>query len=91
MTNTNYCKLTLKRYELKEGTKTVWTETEHEEKLIDEIYYNNIVTAAPFMRRLGGSESLKKTYTCRGYKVFEIISKSPDRTAKTTYNFDFNI
>ena len=52
---------------------------------------DNIVDVSPFFRRLGGSETVKKGYTTRGYRVVEIISKSPDRTKKTIRSFNFDI
>lgn len=82
--------LTTARYELKEGTKTVWVETSKEIATINEERYKSILDWSPMMRRLGGSESLKRTYTSAGYKVYEIVSKSPDRQSKTIRNFKFN-
>jgi len=80
---------TKKEYNLKEGTKTAWKETETEERIIPEEWYTNSVDAAPFFRRLGGSETLQREYTCRGYKVVRIISKSPDRQIKVIREYSF--
>ncbi len=82
--------LTTIRYELKEGTKTVWVETSKEIATINEERYKTILEWSPMMRRLGGSETLKRTYTSAGDKVYEIVSKSPDRTLKTVRNFKFD-
>ena len=79
------------RSELKEGTKTVFVQTSNESEVITEQVYNNYVTSAPFMRRLGGSETLTKNYTSAGYKVCKIVSKNPSRDEKVerTFNFDY--
>ena len=89
--NNNYCKASIKRFEKKEGTKTVWVEIESTEKEIDEQYYKNIVAAAPFFRRLGGTETQQKGYTSKGYLVTNCISTSPDKQKRTVYSFDFDI
>lgn len=85
--------VSIRHYNLKPGTKTVWTENterSHDEYITEE-GYRNIVDASPFFRRLGGSETLHRTYTRAGYRVYEIISKSPDRTQKTVRTFNFDI
>lgn len=87
----DYCKLVTIRYELKQGTKTVYIVKEMNEELIDEQHYINCVDASPFFRRLGGSERKESAYTKRGYKVVQITSKSPDRKMKTVRMFDFDI
>ena len=81
--------MTKTNFELKEGTKTVFVETGKEVSVIDETTHKNIVEAAPFMRRLGGSETLTKCYTCAGYVVYKVVSKNPDRDVKTVRTFDF--
>tara|TARA_R110002012_G_scaffold315639_1_gene529709 strand:+ start:548 stop:808 length:261 start_codon:yes stop_codon:yes gene_type:complete len=78
-----------KRYELKAGTKTVFDLIKEETREITRQQYNNIVSAAPFMRRLGGSEYLVRGYTARGYRVVSITSKNPDRTVKILRDFNF--
>lgn len=84
--------ITLKetRLELKEGTKTVFTITEEKPSIeITKDQYNNYVESAPFYRRLGGSETLTRAYTCQGYKVVKIVSRSPCKTEKIIREFDF--
>lgn len=78
-----YAQETITHYELKAGTKNAWRETGTETQDIPEQHYRNSVEAAPFFRRLGGSEYLERNYTRQGYLVTRIISKSPDRTQKT--------
>ena len=75
---------------LKDGTKTVYIDSQVEpEKEITEEHYNNYVESAPFFRSLGGSETLTRGYTCQGYKVVKVVSKSPDRTEKVIRTFNF--
>ena len=45
--------------------------------------------AAPYFRRLGGSETLTREYTKRGYLVTQIVSKSPDRQTKVIRKYTF--
>ena len=84
-----YCIYTNRKQEKKPGTKTVWQTTKEETRLITELEYNNIVNAAPYFRRLGGSESLTRQYTYDGYKVTNIISTRPDKEARTIHIFNF--
>ena len=85
-----FCQVTTIRSELKEGRKTVYNELSREVESITEEQYNNIVDAAPFFRRLGGSEYLERGYTPKGYMVTRILSKSPDRENKTERIFNFH-
>ena len=85
-----YARETITHYELKAGTKNAWREISTEAQDIPEEHYRNSVDAAPFFRRLGGSEYLERSYTGRGYLVTRIISKSPDRTKKTIRTFKFS-
>jgi hypothetical protein len=80
-----------KRYQLKEGTKTAYKLTEETVREIDERQYNNIVNrdTQRFFRRLGGSETAESSYTCFGYKVTKLISKSSDRDMKVVREFQF--
>ncbi len=90
----NYiAEVTIRHYNLKPNTKTVWIEdvSRCHSEMITEQGYDNIVEASPFFRRLGGSETVKRTYTRAGYRVYEIISKSPDRQQKTIRSFNFDI
>ena len=84
-----YAKMIKEHYELKEGRKTVYDLIETEEQEFTETQYKNYIDAAPFFRRLGGSETLERSYTCVGYKVDKITSKSPDRTKKKIAKFYF--
>ncbi len=82
--------LTETRQVLKDGTKTVFINSEVKaEKEITEEHYNNYIESAPFFRRLGGTETLTKNYTSAGYKVVKMVSKNPDRTEKVIREFNF--
>ena len=91
MTTKNFAELTRIEYVLKEGTKTVYIETEKDVYQIPEHHYNNIVDGMRFFRRLGGTETATRCYTSRGYKVVKLVSKSPDRQTKIVRVFNFDI
>tara|TARA_R110002020_G_C15822763_1_gene733313 strand:+ start:49 stop:312 length:264 start_codon:yes stop_codon:yes gene_type:complete len=82
--------LTEERYTLKPGTKTVYLLDETKTEELTEEHYDNYITSAPFFRRLGGSETLTRSYTSAGYRVTRIVSKSPDRETKVVRDFDIN-
>ena len=82
--------LITEKYELKEGRKTVFELKETETKIIDSETHKMIVDASPFFKKLGGSEVLERSYTCAGYVVTKITSKSPDRDVKTVRKFKFD-
>ena len=73
-------KMLTSRYELK--GKTTYKLVSSEESEVDMEHWNNIISASPFMRRLGGSETNTKGYTRLGYMVIRNVSKSPDRKIK---------
>ena len=83
MAKTNYVK--------KEGTKTVWIETETETKTITEDQYKNITCdeTLQWFRRLGGSETAEKSYTIYDYCITKLTSTSPDKQEKTVRKFKF--
>jgi hypothetical protein len=85
-----YAKMTTTKQVLKQGTKTVFITVSTEESIISEKEYNNIIDSSPFFRRLDGSEHHTKCYTSRGYKTYQLSSKSPDRQQKTIRTFDFD-
>jgi hypothetical protein len=82
--------VTTTKQELKEGTKTVFTTLEWQTREFDSEYYDNCVDAAPFFRRLGGSETLTRCYTSQGYKVYRMVSKSPCKTMRTIREFNWS-
>jgi len=84
-----YCKMIKEHYEKKEGTKGVYNLVKTEEREMEREHYQNYVEAAPFFRRLGGSEYLARAYTCAGYLVNRNVSKSPDLNKKQIAKFYF--
>ena len=79
------------RTEKKAGFKTVYTETENETREITEDQYNKTIgnDTLKFFRRLGGTETAIRSYTCAGYKVVKLTSVSPDRETKVIRTFKF--
>ena len=76
-------------FTLKAGTKTVYELESEETKEVTSEQHKNAVDAAPWFRRLGGSETLTREYTKRGYQVTQIVSKSPDRQTKVIRKYSF--
>ncbi len=70
------------------GWKLYQTETEAVELKTVE----RIADSVKFFRRLGGTETLVKRYTCAGYNPVKLTSTSPDKTQKTirTFNYFYN-
>jgi hypothetical protein len=81
--------LTKENY-FKDGKK--WTLSETETELIDLKTVERIADSVKFFRRLGGTETLVKGYTCAGYNPVKLTSTNPDKTAKTirTFNYFYN-
>lgn len=50
-------------------------------------HWDRFVDAAPFFRRLGGSETLYRSYTTIGYRVTRVVSISSDRTIRQVHTF----
>ena len=42
-----------------------------------------------YFRRIGGTETITRNYTCAGYKVVKIVSTSPDKQTKIVREFEF--
>lgn len=84
--------MTLTHYKKDPTTKTTYFVDEVEEKDISRRVYDNITSkdTQRFFRRLGGSETAQKTYTCRGYLITRLTSVSPDRKTKKVYKFKFS-
>ena len=90
ITTKTFCTETKTEYELKPGTKTAWQVVDVETEEMTEQQHRNCVEAAPFFRRLGGSEHLDYSYFSKGYLCYRIISKSPDRQTKVIREFKFD-
>ena len=82
-------KLHHQTFTLKAGTKTVYELESEETKEVTSEQHKYAVDAAPWFRRLGGSETLTREYTKRGYQVTQIVSKSPDRQTKVIRKYSF--
>jgi len=78
------------RQEKNPNTKTTYVTVENKVEVISEKQYDNYINSIPFFRRFGGSESVVKAYTCAGYKVYKLTSKSPDRLTKVIREFKFS-
>lgn len=74
------------------NTKTTYLEESRGVEEITETQYKNICSddTLKWFRRLGGSESAERGYTCRGYKVVKLTSTSPNKQSKTIREFKFN-
>lgn len=70
-------------------TKTTYIVEEVTEETITEQTYRNIVSSSKFFRRLGGSETHTRAYTCRGYNTIRLTSVSPNRQDKRIREFKF--
>jgi hypothetical protein len=73
------------------NTKTTYLNESVEVKTITDKEYDLITSndTVKFFRRLGGSESLQRGYTCAGYKVYKLTSTSPDKQNRTIREFKF--
>jgi len=60
--------------------------------LLTEREYNLLTNSDTLkaFRRVGGSETAQRAYTCYGYNVYRLISRSPNRTQKTIREFSFH-
>ncbi|MCP4066278.1 MAG: hypothetical protein GY740_23945 [Gammaproteobacteria bacterium] len=72
-------------------TKTTYLKDSIEKSLLTERQFNLTVNndTLRWFRRLGGSETALKSYTCFGYNVYKLISTSPDRQNRTIREFQF--
>ncbi len=85
--------MTTKKYSLTASGKGFKSKPENVEKeIITETQFDNITNGDTrrFFKRLGGSESVVRSYTCDGYRVVELTSKNPSRDLKIVRSFDFD-
>lgn len=80
---------TTDRY-IKDGKK--WTLSETEIYTVDLKTIKMIEDSVGFFRRLGGTETLVKGYTCAGYNPVKLTSTNPNKTARTVraFNYSYN-
>ena len=78
-------------YTKKQGFKNAYQLTESETKVIDSKQHNLMTNedTCKWFRRLGGTESITRSYTCAGYCVTKLISTSPGKQIKKVREFDF--
>ena len=59
------------------------------EEIVNEEHHRNITSedTCKFFRRLGGSESVERSYTSQGYIVTQLISMDPRRTVRKVRTF----
>ena len=74
------------------NTKTTYILEEEKTDTITKEQYNNITNndTLKWFRRLGGSETAQRGYTCRGYLITKLTSKSPYGDTKVIRTFKFN-
>ncbi len=79
------------RYSKKEGFKNVYRVDEESEREISREHYKNVTDKGTmqWFRRLGGSETAIRSYTCIGYVIVKLVSYSPDRRIKVVREFEF--
>ena len=72
-------------------TKTTYITKEVEKEELTEKAYKLITgdDTLKWFRRLGGTETAQKSYTCRGYNITRLTSISPDRQTKIVRTFKF--
>jgi hypothetical protein len=70
--------------------KVTYKTNETEVKEITEKEYKGIEDSIKFFRRLGGIETVERSYTCRGYNMTKLTSTSPCRETKIVRKFEFN-
>lgn len=80
------------RFDLKEGTKTVYVEKSQMTQDLTQEQYDNITNkdTLAFFRRLGATETATREYTKRGYVITRLVSKSPSREEKVVREFKFD-
>ena len=73
------------------STKTTYIKENEMVEIITAREYNLTVKdeTLQWFRRLGGSETAVRGYTCDGYKVVRLTSVSPDKQSKTVREFKF--
>ena len=86
-------RITMTRTDLEKNpnTKTTYITKEVETEELTEKAYKLITgdDTLKWFRRLGGTETAQRSYTCRGYNVTRLTSTSPDRQTKIVRTFKF--
>lgn len=79
----------------KPGTKTVWIPDPADPETVEVIDMETVrrITGPDTLglfRRLGGSETLTRAYTCMGYLPYRLVSTSPDKSRRTVRTFAYS-
>jgi len=74
------------------NTKTTYILEEETTENLTKEQYTNITSddTLKWFRRLGGIETAQRGYTCSGYLITKLTSKSPDKQLKIIRTFKFN-
>lgn len=83
--------LTTTEYKKNPNTKTSYTLVSIETKVISSKQHGLTTSeeTCKWFRRLGGSETVTRSYTCDGYKVTKLVSTSPDKQIKKVREYSF--
>ena len=72
----------------KQGAKFKTYEVEDWKEVSKEFYQNcTDENTFKFFRRIGGSETVQRGYTCIGYRPIRILSSNPSRTERVIREF----
>ena len=73
------------------NTKTTYLVDKEVTKEITKEEYRNITSddTLKWFRRIGGTETAERNYTCRGYNITRLTSTSPNKESKTIRHFEF--
>ena len=79
------------KLEKKAGTKNAYKEVSKEVTEVTELQHELATNedAIKWFRRLGGSETVQRSYTSAGYLVTKLTSLSPDRQTKVIREYKF--
>jgi hypothetical protein len=84
-------KIKMHTQKLEKVGKVTFKVIEEYPSIIDQQQYKNIVCddTLKWFRRLGGTESVTREYTSRGYNVVKLVSTCPNKELRTIRTFDF--
>ena len=81
--------LTTTEQELKPNCTTAYQTRKETTKIITKDWRWHFVDSCSFFRRLGGTETITRSYTSKGYLPVRLTSKSPDRKYRTIRTFEY--
>jgi hypothetical protein len=79
------------KLEKKAGTKNAYKEVSKTVREVTERQHELTTNSdtCKWFRRLGGSETVTRGYTCAGYRATRLVSTSPDKEIKTVREYQF--